>query len=112
MNELPLATPTVAEPPLVPGGGEMDEAAGELALLGAGELGRPQERPVGGEVLPSLEVAHAHAHRPPEEVLLYARLSHEKPAGRAGGASGLRGNPGPGSGALYSPGATSLGASA
>ena len=111
MNELPLATPLVAETPRVARGGEVGEPAGELPVSGIGELTSSQERAVRGDMLAAAEVADADVDRPPEEVLLYAALSHEKPAGLAGGASGLDGSPARGSGSLYSPGATSFGAS-
>ena len=86
----------------------MDEPARELAFLRAGrDLAGAHEMAVGVPVAPAPQMGLAvveralkgRPRRRPRR-LVYAPLSHENPAGLAGGSSGLRGSPSTGSGAL------------
>lgn len=109
----PGATPVIQHE-LVPRRREMGEAERQLAILlpPAGESRRPAKRPVGSKELPGPNVTDADRERAPDEIRLYGPPAHEKPSGCCGGASGLAGSPGRGSGSLYSPGATSFADSA
>jgi hypothetical protein len=115
MRELAVRTTLVADLPFVPGRGEVNQAARELVIGARGQLGRAQEGAVGRVVLPLAQVPDAEGERSLEAVLLravYVGSSQEKPTGRRGGESGLRGSPRRGSTSLYSRGATSFGPSA
>jgi hypothetical protein len=115
MRELAVRTTLIADLPFVPGRGEVNQAARELVIGARCQLGRAQEGAVGRVVLPLAQVPDAEGERSLEAVLLravYVGSSQEKPTGRRGGESGLRGSPRRGSTSLYSRGATSLGPSA
>lgn len=106
MDELALRATRVVRQVLLPGGRQVHERPGELAGLGVRRgLGRAAEVGDGLQVFPLAQVRLAVVQRPLIEG--YA-ASHRNPAGAAGGASGLRGSPATGSGALYPPGATSF----
>lgn len=109
VRELALRSATVARELLLPGGGQMHERSGELARAGVRRLLRgATEVRDRLHVLALAQVGLAVEERALEEgasrrpglVRTAYALSHRNPAGAAGGASGLRGNPATGSGAL------------